>query len=176
MDYEDGNVSSLQSTRLIDTFDSPVGGVNTQCTMELRNDWSCKIEFVYRTTPYVLGVTTNNASFVRLLSRYMAQTGDQSYASIDPVTIGVMSNAKQREEFAKVMARHAIACLNQVIDEQGRAVLDYAVWYREHADIDALPASEAYSVSIQKQVCHFIVHMNFIAGTVSYTKTKWYPA
>jgi hypothetical protein len=175
MEQEDGDMSTLQNKRLTDSFTAPIGDSMTRCTMELQNDWSCKIEFMYRNTPYVLVVTTNNASFIKLISRYMSQTGDSQYASIDPVTGGVVATPTQREEFAKAMARHAIGCLNQVVTEQGRAVLDYAVWYREHMALDTLPLSDAYSAALQKHVCHFIVHTVFIAGTVSYTKTHWSP-
>lgn len=165
----------LETTRLADVFAAPIGGSMKQCTLELHAQWGWQVTFVYNTTPYILGLMTTNSSFVDLMSRYISQTGDNQYGTIDPVTCGVDATPAQREAFAKATARHHMECLHQVVDEQGTAMLDYAFWYRGRVLLDAASPSEVYSAAVQYRVCEFIAHAKVISETAAYTVTKWSP-
>lgn len=175
-DNTTGHTNTMfQTTRLTDVFSAPIGGSMTQCTMDLRENWVCGVRFMHLNTPYRDYIALGNPAFVDLMSRYISQTGDSQHGSVDPVACGVNATPTQREAFAKALARHFISCLDQIVTDQGTAVLSYAAWYNRHVSLDDASDGEAYSAAIQQTVCRFIECMEFGAGTASYTVTKWSP-
>ena len=58
--------------------------------------------------------------------------------------------------------------LELILQVHGRAILDYATWYREHNK-----DKEAYADYITLVTCHHIVHVNFLAPSITWTIVKF---
>jgi hypothetical protein len=164
-----GELANLQEERLSANFTATLAGRNIGCMLSLKHSWALQVTFAYHGNAYAIDVTSNNASFIKCLKYYIQQTGDVVYGILDEATQGVLTSTAQRDGFSRVLAAHAMSCLDAVVVTQGRHVLDYAVWYRERT------VPDTYSSLIQKMICHFIVNEDFISGTASYEVTPWAP-
>ncbi|KAA6417370.1 MAG: hypothetical protein FRX49_12699 [Trebouxia sp. A1-2] len=58
--------------------------------------------------------------------------------------------------------------LELILQVHGRAILDYATWYRENNK-----DKEAYADYITLVTCHHIVHVNFLAPSIQWTLVKF---
>jgi hypothetical protein len=163
-------MSTLQQERKNMKFTAAINNNNTECTLSIKNSWAVDVDFNYHGNPYTISVATNSQSLNKALRLYLtANPTDARFGVIDAANgDNLIVTSDQKEAFALEMSKHMILCLSQLLVEQGRHILDYAVWYREKTT-----TADDYSSYIQKIVCHFIVHEDFISGTAKFEKTAF---
>lgn len=161
-------MANLQQVRSQYRTNVNLSNQQVNCVITVNNSWAVSVSFPYQSTNYDFMIVTNNASFIKFLRLYIQETNDQRYGTIDPITDGVVTDSNMRDQFASLVVAHFFSCLDKIFATQGRHILDYAVWFREKID-----SSSSYSLLVQKSVCHFIVHEDFISGTATYDITTW---
>lgn len=138
------------------------------CIITVSNSWTVSVSFPYQSTNYDFIIVANNASFIKFLRLYIQETNDQRYGTIDPVTDGVVTDSNMRDQFASLIVVHFFSCLDKIFVTKARYIRDYAVWFRKKID-----SSSSYSLHVQKSVCNFIVHEDFMSGIETYDITNW---
>jgi hypothetical protein len=79
------------------------------------------------------------------------------------------ANMNQKASMVLQGINDVMTAVSLIIVDQGRCVLDYAVWYCEHTDYMV----RGYKSYITKIACHCIVHSNFQDGTAKYEMTEF---
>lgn len=125
---------------------------------------------------YTMQVVTDNRhsneAHYLFLNERMPSTDEHAalYGSYDPDTSNLNAVSSQRENFSFKLAEYCMQCLDLIMSEQGRHVVDYAVWYTERImENDACD----FDRFVQEQVCRFIVREHFISETASFTVTNF---
>jgi hypothetical protein len=103
-----------------------------------------------------------------------------SIATDDEGLVTVNMNVLQKTATVIHAAQDVLACLEKICVHYQRAVLDYAVWYREHRREEitreaklrsrkaAVPLFETYSQYISRITSHCIVHADLMAPNMQW--------
>ena len=65
-------------------------------------------------------------------------------------------------------AKDVMSTLGKILKVHGRAVLGYAIWYRQNHE-----GSLTHSAYITRDTCHQIAHINFMAPNVQWTLVRF---
>lgn len=164
-------MTTLNDVQFREQFACQLGGVQTAYSVTIKNSWAVEVAFNYQHNPYRMVLTGGNSATNKLHRLFLAEIPTPNPAEFGAIDDRDNLNVTslQRQAFCVRLAQNAMECLNETLIQQGRNVLDYAVWYREQ------PRPDTFANIVQKQVCHFIVHEDFISGTVQFTETAWRP-
>lgn len=131
-----------------------------------------EISFNYFRMPYRFTITKWGGQGFATLVRLFFQ-----HCPRDPLIYGLYTteshgyitspapSSSQRNNILFQAAVDVMICLSKIVAAHQRAVLDYAVWYREEY---AKKEFDSYSTYITRIACHCIVHESFMSGTVRY--------
>jgi hypothetical protein len=144
-----------------DKFSTIVGGAPTTIDITVQQTYTATVDFTYCGNPYTFNITKWRSSqlknFLLLFHRH-CQRDPQRFGSTAETTDDciVLMDVEQKTNAIIHACKDIILYLSDVIQEQGRAVLDYGVWYREKH-----PEQDTYAEYIMKVTCHCIVHSDF---------------
>ena len=138
--------------------------------VELRvsSNYSTAIDFTLNGTSYTFQVTRwSGQGFAGFLKHFHEQLrNEEQFGRYDLSSEGVPLTSKTLDQKLAIVLQGCadiINCVLKICQRQGRAILDYAVWYREHHREE-----DTYSEYITRLACHFIVHTSFLAPNVTW--------
>jgi len=160
---DDMAISEIVFARRVDVT---LGGAPCGVDITIQHSYDTTMEFIYHGKPYTFTSTKWRASgMARFLSVFYATARDP--ATFGVVTYGgegeLTSQPTQPQKFEAIVqaCKDVMATLDLILTTHGRAVLDYAVWFRE-----TKPAEDTYSQYIAVLTCRNIVRSNFMEPSV----------
>jgi len=162
---DDMALNDIVFTRRVEVV---VGGAPCGVDVNIQRSYAATIDFLYHGKPYTFNCTKwRAAGMARFLTVFYA-------TARDPATFGAVAydpegqltaQPTQAQKFEAILqaCKDVIGTLDLILTTHGRAVLDYAVWFRE-----THKAETTYSEYIAVMTCHNIVHSNFLAPGVTW--------
>ena len=167
---------ALQQTALVETRTMNVAGVPVAVTIEILNSFGTDISFVLHGKSYTFPITkwAGKGMGNFLLLFYGDRDRDRDEAKFGKVEInddGILIKAPEthfKQQAVVQACVDIIECINKISQVHGRALLDYAVWYREKHQV-----VKTYSDYITKLACHSIAHADFLAPDATFNLVKF---
>lgn len=159
MDY------ALRST----SFPSNLLGVDVEVKLTIAATYAATFDFTLHGTPYTFLVTKwSSKGFAKFGTAFFnAATRDTAtfgtFAEAADGTVSFSMTTCQKLNMIEQGVKDVLVCIDKIGRFYQRAVLDYAVWYREnHQEVDT------YEQYITRTACCAIVHVNFLAPNINW--------
>ena len=148
------------------TFVTRLGGSNIEVAFNIYTDHRAVCTFSYMARSYIfeMGCWKGTKPFNDFIRKFHA-------ANNNPVEYGttlendiVDATFDQQVSIVRKAVRDCFTYLDQLLHTQDRAIVDYAMWYRERYGKEL----NTYSDYIQVVTCNCIVHSEFIAPNIAW--------
>ncbi|DBA87754.1 TPA: hypothetical protein ACH3X1_004757 [Trebouxia sp. C0004] len=140
--------------------------LSTEMTISVSASFLTTIEWSFFGTDYIFPITHWRTTAINtlvkrfhLLPRDPLQYGQVTEDNEGNITQSVDSH--QKANIALQAAKDVMNTLGKILKIHGRAVLEYAIWYRQNHE-----GSQTYSEYITRVTGHQIAHTNFMAPNV----------
>ena len=156
-----------------ETITSNLAGVPTEFDVTVTQTYATTINFTFCGQPYTFTITK---WALRQFKKFAVSF--HQHCQRAAVDFGCIEDTDERTDIKMDVGQKTKAVmhscedivkyLDKLLHEQSRAILDYAVWYREkHSEEDT------YATFIMKLTCHLIIHSDFFNPTVRWTVTPF---
>ena len=156
------------------TFTTSIMGVEVEVKTTVKGTYETTFDFTLHGDPYTFVITKwSRRGFAKLGTLFFNAAGRDAdiFGVFSEATDGTVSFSMDTEQKVNVVeqaVKDVIATIDKIGIHHKRAVLDYAVWYREkHQEMTT------YAEYITWVACCAIVHVNFMAPNVSWEVVKF---
>ncbi len=151
------------------SFHADIMGVNVEVKVTIKGTYETNFDFSLHGMPYTFVITKwSRKGFAKLgtlffntTARDTTQFGTFTEATDGTVTFGM--DTAQKLNLVEQAVKDIISTVDKIGRHYQRAVLDYAVWYREKH-----PELTTYQEYITSVACCSIVHVDFLAPNVTW--------
>lgn len=167
------NMSEMSDQQVLFQEQLQVCLLDNQLTVEMKvmTTFLTHLSFVFLRNPYTFTIQKWRArGFATLFEKFHQYQRDVGEFGRFDVDGGMVVVLDQKKNVIRQAVKDVFQCLNQILLTHQRAVLDYAVWYRERNHGDS------YSAFITHLTCHCIVHTDFLVPSVQWTLVEFQPA
>jgi hypothetical protein len=166
---------ALDRIMMVAEMTTQIGGIFARASISVFMNYAANIDFVVHGKPYTFSVTkwsrNGMANFMRLFFSLPRDTAVFGRLVLDEAGEAVsVPNTAQKTAAVIQACKEMLHTVGLFLENHGRAILDYAVWYREnHSEEDT------YAQYITKIAAHCVVHSNFMAPSVQWPLVLFTP-
>lgn len=126
------------------------------------------LSFTFLRQPYTFNVTKwRSRGQLQFMQLFHEVPRDRTmFGSISDDEV-ITATLDQRIGMVMEAIRDIFRCFDRILATHQRAILDYAVWYREQPN-----TLDTYSKYITMITCHCIVHTNFMNPSIQWTRVE----